>query len=140
MVKIESVEIATKIEEESATLSALIGFYCRKKHGSKEGLCDECAALKEYALGRLERCIFLPEKPTCARCPVHCYSPHRRQQIRQVMRYAAPRFYLFRPALAFKHLHHTFQHPSQKVQELAEKLKTAEAAKTSLTAKQNQPE
>jgi hypothetical protein len=135
MEKTASEDITARIKEESATLSALISFHCQRKHGTKKGLCGECTALREYALGRLECCIFLPEKPTCARCPVHCYSPQKRQQIRQVMRYAAPRFYLFRPGLALKHLRHTFQRPSKKVQDLTEKLKNKEVAKTSPAVK-----
>ncbi len=124
MAKIESAIIASKIKEETTALSALIDLYCRKNHGTANGLCEDCSALKSYAIGRLERCIFLPQKPTCARCPVHCYAPIRREEIRQVMRYSAPRFYLFRPALAVKHLYHTFERPSEKVQEVAEKLKS----------------
>lgn len=140
MTKMESKKNATKIKEESVTLSALISLYCHKKHGTVNGLCEECASLRDYAVGRLEHCIFLPQKPTCARCPVHCYSPLRRQQIRQVMRYAAPRFYLFRPTLAVKHLRHTFQTPSKKVQEVTERLRMAEDTKASESAIHNQPE
>ena len=136
--KNESVMIASKIKEESNTLTALIGLYCQKNHGTREGLCDECVLLREYAIARLERCIFLPQKPTCARCPVHCYAPVRRQQIRQVMRFSAPRFYLFRPQLAIKHVWHTFQPPSKKVQEVSDKLKTKSDIKSTPDTEQNQ--
>ena len=138
MTKTESEKIASTIKEESATLSALIGLYCRKKHGTVNGLCEECASLRDYAVGRLERCIFLPEKPTCVRCPVHCYTPLRRQQIRLVMRYAAPRFYFFRPQLAIKHFWHTFQRPSKQVQEVAEKLKAKAGIKSTIDIVKNQ--
>ena len=140
MTTTESAKIAARIKEEATSLSALIGLYCRKKHGTISGLCEECAALREYALGRLERCIFLPQKPTCARCPVHCYLPLRRQEIRQVMRFSAPRFYFFRPAQALKHFRQTFQQPSKKVQEVAEKLRAKESTKTSVSPSQSKPE
>ena len=136
--KSESEKIVSKIKEESSTLTALIELYCQKKHGTRKGLCDECASLRDYAVARLECCIFLPQKPTCARCPVHCYAPVRRQQIRQVMRFSAPRFYLFRPHLAIKHVWHTFQRPSIKVQELTEKLKPKAVIKHPADATQNQ--
>ena len=140
MAKTESGKIASKINEEATTLTALIDLYCRKKHGTVNSLCEECTDLRDYAVSRLERCIFLPLKPTCARCPVHCYTPIRRQEIRQVMRFSAPRFYLFRPYLALKHLHHTFLRPSKKVQEVALKLRARESAKTSISSIQNKPE
>lgn len=43
-------------------------------------------------------------KPTCAKCPVHCYNARRREQIRQVMRYAGPRMLIYHPRLAILHL------------------------------------
>ena len=140
MTKTEPESIASKIKQEGATLSALIALNCRKKHGTQNGLCEECAALREYALERLKRCIFLPQKPTCARCPVHCYAPLRRQQIRQVMRFSAPRFYFFRPHLAVQHVWQTFQRPSKRVQEVAEKLKAKANIKPPLDTVQDQME
>ena len=120
----QSASIESTVQEEATALLAVIGLYCRKNHGTKNGLCEDCASLRDYAVGRLEHCNFLPQKPTCARCPVHCYTPLRRQQIRHVMRYAAPRFYFFRPGLALKHFWHTFQRPSKQVQEVAKRLKS----------------
>lgn len=140
MTNTDSAKIASKIKEEATALSAMIGLYCRKKHGTVNGLCEECASLRDYAIGRLERCIFLPQKPTCAHCPVHCYTPLRRQQIRQVMRYSAPRFYLLRPYLALKHLRHSFQRPSRKVQDLTDRLRAKEDAQASVSKAHNKPE
>ena len=53
---------------------------------------------------RLEKCPFQEHKTTCAKCPVHCYKPARREQIRAVMRYAGPRMMFRHPRLAFYHL------------------------------------
>ena len=62
--------------------------------------------LRDYAAERLERCRFGPDKPVCAKCPVHCYQRLRREQIRAVMRYAGPRMLWRHPILS---LHHWLQ-------------------------------
>jgi predicted amidophosphoribosyltransferase len=79
----------------------MVGIFCRDKH--LEGLCPECRALLDYAAVRLERCRFGVEKPTCARCPVHCYQVQRRDQVRAVMRYAGPRMLWEHPILSLRH-------------------------------------
>lgn len=40
-------EVQTKREREKAMVSDMIALYCKKQHGTKCGLCPECAALKE---------------------------------------------------------------------------------------------
>ena len=67
-------------------------------------LCPQCQALLDYAIQRLEHCRFGKDKPSCTRCPVHCYKPAMREQIRQVMRYSGPRMLLHDPILAIGHL------------------------------------
>lgn len=57
----------------------------------------------DYAALRLERCRFGVEKPTCARCPVHCYQRARREQVKRVMRYAGPRMIWRHPLLCLRH-------------------------------------
>lgn len=89
---------------EKETISLMLGLYCQDKHERLEGLCEECRQLEAYAHQRLESCQFMPEKPVCAKCPVHCYKPYYRQQIREVMRYAGPRMLTHAPAVAFRHL------------------------------------
>ncbi len=79
--------------------------YCHAHHASHHGpLCEECQALFEYAQARLGKCPFGPEKPVCSNCPIHCYQPAMRDQIREVMRYAGPRMTLRHPVLALSHL------------------------------------
>ena len=92
------------LNAEKATISLMVGLYCKDKHGQKEGLCRECGELELYAHQRLEVCQFLPEKPVCGKCPVHCYKPHYRQQVREVMRYAGPRMLTHAPGAAIRHL------------------------------------
>ena len=37
--------------------------------------CEECRRFLDYAERRLEKCPYGEAKPTCARCPIHCYKP-----------------------------------------------------------------
>lgn len=92
------------LNAERKTISLMVGLYCRDKHGQKDNPCLECQELEAYAHQRLEACQFMPEKPVCAKCPVHCYQPRFRQQVREVMRYAGPRMLMQAPAVAMRHL------------------------------------
>mgnify|MGYP000974557566 CR=1 FL=1 len=93
-----------RILRERKTIAAMIEIYCHENHSSGESLCMECQSLLDYANQRLTKCPFAENKPTCANCPVHCYKPALRQQIRTVMRYAGPRMLLRHPLLAVRHL------------------------------------
>lgn len=95
---------SARISREERTIQAMISLYCHDHHTTKTGLCDDCTALWEYALERLLRCPFAPDKPTCANCPVHCYKPEMREKIRVVMRYSGPRMLLRHPVLTIRHL------------------------------------
>jgi len=91
-------------ERERQTIEAMIAIYCRDHHHPDGELCDDCAALADYARQRLLKCPFADEKPTCVKCPIHCYKPACREQVREVMRYAGPRMLWRRPILAIRHL------------------------------------
>jgi hypothetical protein len=99
IVKIQS----RRIRREEKTLGAMLRIFCSHKHGGGKELCEACSELWEYALARLHRCRFGGEKPTCARCPVHCYKPAMRERIREVMRFAGPKMLLRHPVLTFFH-------------------------------------
>jgi hypothetical protein len=88
---------------EKKTLIAMITIYCESVHGGKE-LCDECRQLQGYAIQRTDRCVFGSEKPACKCCPVHCYNPKRKEDIRAVMRFSGPRMMYKYPVLAVSHL------------------------------------
>jgi predicted amidophosphoribosyltransferase len=92
------------LARERRTVEAMICLYCRGQHGCPGDLCAACRELADYARARLERCPFGEAKPTCARCPVHCYRPEMRERIRAVMRYAGLRMLLRHPLLALGHL------------------------------------
>ncbi len=88
---------------EKKTIITMISIYCESVHGQK-GLCDECRKLQEYAIQRLDRCIFGHRKPACKKCPVHCYSSKRREEIKTVMRISGPAMLYKHPVLAILHL------------------------------------
>lgn len=89
---------------EHQTLAAMVGIFCGDRHGTRDQLCPACQALLDYAAIRLERCVFQETKPTCAKCPVHCYRAAYREQVRVIMRYAGPRMLWRHPILALRHL------------------------------------
>lgn len=108
-----------RLQREWKTVCAMLEIYCRDHHaggkscgshgcnhgdGGRGRLCAECQDLRRYVSQRLERCRFGAEKPTCARCPVHCYRADRRERIRTVMRYAGPRMTYEHPWLSLFHL------------------------------------
>lgn len=76
-------------EREKELIPAMIRSYCRGRHGTKgEELCEECRALTEYALFRLEKCPFKVNKKFCSFCKIHCYKPDMRERIKDVMKWA----------------------------------------------------
>lgn len=101
----------TRIEQEKKTVRQMVEIYCHgKKHaparGSRTGksLCEACSALLDYAYQRLDHCKFGEQKPTCKKCPIHCYKPDMKELMREVMRYAGPRMMWYHPVEAIRHL------------------------------------
>ena len=92
-----------RIAEEQQVIRQMIQLYCRKKEGN-ETLCDSCRELLEYATRRLERCRYGATKPTCRKCPIHCYRPDMKARIQAVMRWSGPRMLFHHPLAALKHL------------------------------------
>ncbi len=92
-----------RFEREMKALKAMIELYCKEHHKPEADLCADCSMLQEYALTRLERCKYGPDKPKCAACTTHCYKPAMRDAIREVMRYAGPRMLLRHPVMALGH-------------------------------------
>lgn len=93
----------TRIEREKRTVQQMVRIYC-KAHHSGQNPCTECQELMAYAHARLDRCKFGESKGTCKKCPIHCYRPDRREQMRQVMRYAGPRMLFHHPIAALRHM------------------------------------
>lgn len=93
-------------------LASFIDLYCDDKHpgrkrekvsaGGRVGfhandlclqLCVECGRLFLYAASKRIICPFDP-KPSCKKCPAHCYNQSFRARIRGVMRYSGMRMIL----------------------------------------------
>ena len=92
-----------RLRRELETMAAMIGCYCRGRHGTGGELCPDCRRLLDYATVRLQRCPYGETKPTCAKCPIHCYQPEVREKVKAVMRYAGPRMIWRHPILALRH-------------------------------------
>jgi hypothetical protein len=99
-----------RLSREFRTLEGMVGLYCRDHHHPSDAqvpplaLCDSCSQFLDYARVRLEKCPYGGEKPTCAKCPVHCYKAAPRATARQIMRYAGPRMARRHPWLALCHI------------------------------------
>jgi predicted amidophosphoribosyltransferase len=93
-----------RIIREKRTLDAMISMYCKAQHGTKKVLCSDCQDLQKYAHARLDKCRFQEDKPTCAKCTVHCYKPDMREKVRVVMRYVGPRMLFRHPIMAVSHI------------------------------------
>lgn len=98
-----------RMTRERRTVEAMLEIYCAGQHGRRQhavagGLCEDCEALREYAMQRLEKCPYQEGKTTCAKCPIHCYRPQMRTRIRTMMRYAGPRMLYRHPLMALQHM------------------------------------
>jgi hypothetical protein len=99
-------EFTSRQRRDLNLLCHFIGLSCRSRHGRKQSvplpaelaglvrkpslLCPDCAGLLEYAARRLRSCPLEP-KPSCKKCPVHCYHPEYRERIREVMSWSGKR-------------------------------------------------
>ncbi|MCX6230165.1 MAG: nitrous oxide-stimulated promoter family protein [Bacteroidetes bacterium] len=94
---------SNKIQIEKATVKAMIEIYCKSNHKTGK-ICDECNELIDYALLRTEKCKYKENKPACKNCITHCYSPAKREKIKEVMRFSGPRMIYIHPILSIRHL------------------------------------
>jgi len=110
------------VQQEQATIASMTSLYCRAKHDAQVELCPECKELLDYAQSRVTRCLFLPEKPVCARCPVHCYQAPYRERVREVMRFAGPRLIFKDPIAVLRHFRMMMRADSAQVAQLRAKM------------------
>ncbi len=86
-------------------LGSFVGIYCREKHRDAArkpfriqdedlaarlaglALCPECSRLLTHGVAKLSQCPYDP-KPSCKKCPTHCYAPGYRARVREVMRFS----------------------------------------------------
>ncbi|RRF74758.1 nitrous oxide-stimulated promoter family protein [Klebsiella pneumoniae] len=85
------------------TIQRMIALYQRR---CPEAQADNAhyQALNAYADMRLDKCVFGENKPACKQCPVHCYQPAKREEMKQIMRWAGPRMLWRHPILTVRHL------------------------------------
>ena len=95
-----------KLRADVRVLATFARVYCHQRHAAREhqvagayvaaladhgitgpALCAECGKLLSHAVAKRATCPFDP-KPMCKQCPEHCYAPHYREQIREVMKVA----------------------------------------------------
>ncbi|MFW9941971.1 MAG: nitrous oxide-stimulated promoter family protein [Candidatus Thorarchaeota archaeon] len=99
-----SLFIKDRLEKERKTIKTMIRMYCKKFHNPINDFCENCLELFKYANERLTYCQFGNNKPTCEKCPIHCYKPELREKVRKVMRYSGPRMIYSHPIMGFRHL------------------------------------
>ena len=86
------------VEDEVRLVDSMIDLYAA---------APDLEALKAYTHKRIEQCRYRSgkqKKPFCNVCPIHCYKPEMRRQIRAVMRYSGPRMLFRHPLLSLQHL------------------------------------
>jgi hypothetical protein len=97
--------VEPRLEREFLTMCHMVEIHCADHHGKgAESVCPDCERLLAYVHRRLEKCPYGESKPTCARCPIHCYKPRERELAREIMRYSGPRMPLSHPWLSLLHV------------------------------------
>lgn len=97
--------LSGKLLYEYQTIAAMVDIYCKAHHHKPNGkLCEQCAEFLAYAEVKLDRCPYGQHKPTCNKCPVHCYKADMRAQAKEIMIFSGPRMLLPHPIMAIKHL------------------------------------
>ncbi|MDF7680134.1 nitrous oxide-stimulated promoter family protein [Enterobacteriaceae bacterium ESL0689] len=93
----------SRIKREKRTIQKMILLY---QHRSPDAIADaeHYQTLNDYADKRLDKCIFGEQKPACKQCPLHCYQPAKRDEMKQIMRWAGPRMIWRHPLLTVLHL------------------------------------
>lgn len=97
--------LSGKLLYEFKTIEAMVKIYCKAHHKETTWAdCQDCQEFLAYAHEKLDRCPYGQNKPTCNKCPVHCYKPHMRAKAKEIMVYGGPRMLLPHPIMAIKHL------------------------------------
>lgn len=99
-----SMNVQEKKQSEIKITYRMIALYCRKKHGTRDGLCKECQELEAYARSRTECCPFTETKTFCSQCKVHCYRDDMRERIREVMGFSGRRLFFRHPVMVIRHM------------------------------------
>jgi len=103
-VKAINKKVSARLQRERTTIQAMIHLYCRKKHGGKKELCENCREVLDYSTRRIDRCPFEESKPACTSCSVHCFKETYKEQIKKIMAFSGPRMLRYHPILALLHI------------------------------------
>ena len=107
----EKANTSPRLAREKRVVRTMIAMYCRDHHGTQGELCPACAALQDYAMERLDRCVYGARKPACKDCPKHCYRKSSKEQMQTVMRHAGPRMIREHPVMALRHMLDSLRKP-----------------------------
>lgn len=92
------------------TLLGLFKIYCAHEHADKaegienDSLCPSCRVSLDYSLERTLTCKLKGSGQLCSSCPVHCFEPDQRENIRKIMRFSGPRLIWKSPLLAIRYV------------------------------------
>lgn len=92
-----------RIAREQETIRCMIHLYQSTAPAAADIDAAHFQQLYQYACARLARCPFGENKPACKRCPIHCYQPAKRDEMKAIMRWAGPRMLWRHPLLALRH-------------------------------------
>ena len=92
-----------RILREIKTVTRIVQLY-EQRHPAPADTPEHYRDLLAYAVKRLEKCRYGEDKPACKQCPVHCYQPKPREEMKVIMRWAGPRMLWHHPILAVRHL------------------------------------
>ncbi len=95
--------LGERLEREDKTVKAMIEIYCRDKHSRTIDSCPECREIYDYASYRILRCPHKENKPSCAKCEIHCFNARMKEQIRKVMIHSGPKMLIYHPVMSFMH-------------------------------------
>lgn len=88
-------------------MEAIGGIYCRGNHGAAAREDDVmCSWCREAIEGTLERATACPygHEHNCEDCETHCQRGEAQENIKRIMRYAAPRMVVRHPIMTFGYL------------------------------------
>lgn len=100
------VDVEKKRQRERDTVREIIKIYCHGHHHERNGaeFCPDCQKIADYADARIAKCPRMDIKTFCNVCPIHCYAPQERAQIRRIMAYSGPRMLLHHPLMTLRHM------------------------------------
>ena len=97
-------KLSKRIEREKRTVEIMVKMYCGHNHDKLGAICSACNELTEFAIERINHCVFQEDKTVCSECKVHCYRNDMRDKIKTVMRFAGPKMIFLHPIIGIRHL------------------------------------